>query len=49
MLARFTYVARWSQGEAALVKDTAKRVIGCARQILASLEKPPRQSGKGSR
>ena len=34
----FAYVARWSDGFAELVKDTAERVIGCAKQILEGLE-----------
>lgn len=34
----FAYVARWSDGFAELVKDTAERVIGCAKQILQMLE-----------
>ena len=34
----FAYVARWSGGVAALVKDTAERAIDCARRILDRLE-----------
>ena len=34
----FAYVARWSEGLTELVKDTAERVIGCAKQILEGLE-----------
>jgi DNA primase len=34
----FAYVARWSDGFAELVMDTAERVIGCAKQILEGLE-----------
>jgi DNA primase len=34
----FAYVARWSNGVAEVVKDTAGRVVGCAQRILASLE-----------
>ena len=34
----FTYVARWSDGDPELMKATAERVIGCAKQILAGLE-----------
>ena len=30
----FAYVARWSDGATELIKDTAERVIGCAKQIL---------------
>lgn len=30
----FAYVARWSEGEAELVRATAERVLGCAKQIL---------------
>ncbi|MPZ70438.1 MAG: hypothetical protein GEU71_13055 [Actinobacteria bacterium] len=33
----FAYVARWSSGAAELVKDTAERVIGCAKQILTAV------------
>ena len=33
----FAYVARWSERLSELVKDTAERVIGCAKQILSSL------------
>lgn len=36
-MACFSYVARWSDGEPELVKDTAERVIGCAKQILEGL------------
>jgi hypothetical protein len=34
----FAYVARWSDGFVELVKDTAERVVECARRILQSLE-----------
>lgn len=34
----FAYVARWSDGFTELVKDTAERVVGCAKQILEDLE-----------
>lgn len=34
----FAYVARWSDGATELVKDTAERVIRCAKQILEGLE-----------
>jgi hypothetical protein len=34
----FPYVARWSGGVAALVAETAERVIGCSRHILGDLE-----------
>ena len=34
----FAYVARWSDGATELIKDTAERVIGCAKQILEGLE-----------
>ena len=33
----FAYVARWSEGLTELVKDTAERTIGCAKQILSRL------------
>ena len=31
----FAYVARWSGGKSELVKDTAGRVVGCSKGILA--------------
>lgn len=31
-------MARWSDGFVELVKDTAERVVGCAKQILGFLE-----------
>lgn len=34
----FAYVARWSDGATDLIKDTAERVIRCAKQILEGLE-----------
>jgi hypothetical protein len=34
----WSYVARWSDGSSDLVKDTAERVVGCAKEILSSLE-----------
>jgi len=34
----FAYVARWSDGLTELVKDTAERVIGCAKQVLEQLK-----------
>jgi hypothetical protein len=34
----FAYVARWADGLTELVKDTAERVIGCAKQVLEHLE-----------
>ena len=34
----FTYVARWSDGETELMKETAARVIACVRDILRDLE-----------
>jgi hypothetical protein len=34
----FAYVARWSDGARGLVKDTAERVIRCAKQILEGME-----------
>jgi hypothetical protein len=37
----FAYVARWAEGSEDLVTETAERVIGCAKQILASLEEEP--------
>jgi hypothetical protein len=33
----FAYVARWSAGSTDLVKNTAERVIGCAKEILEGL------------
>ena len=37
----FAYVARWSDGFTELVKDTAERVVGCAKQILEGMEADP--------
>ena len=37
----FAYVARWSAGENDLIKDTAERVIRCAKQIVGALEATP--------
>jgi hypothetical protein len=37
----FPYVTRWAEGSEELVKETAERVIGCAKKILASLEEEP--------
>jgi hypothetical protein len=37
----FPYVTRWAEGSSELVKETAARAIGCAKQILASLEEEP--------
>ena len=34
----WSYVARWSDGVTELVKDTAERVIGCAKQVLEQLK-----------
>jgi antirestriction protein ArdC len=34
----FAYVARWSDGATELIKDTAERVICCAKYILAGME-----------
>lgn len=34
----FAYVARWSDGFSELVKDTAERVIDCAKALLIGLE-----------
>jgi hypothetical protein len=34
----FAYVARWSDGSTELIKDTAERVIRCAKEILKGLE-----------
>jgi antirestriction protein ArdC len=33
----FAYVARWADGFTELVKDTAERVVGCAKEILEGL------------
>ena len=33
----FAYVACWAEGSGALVRDTAERVIGCAKRILECL------------
>ena len=46
----FAYVARWSDGCCELVKDTAERVVECARRILQSLEVPsPSSEGTTAR
>jgi hypothetical protein len=37
----FPYVTRWAEGSSDLVKETAERVIGCAKHILAWLEEKP--------
>lgn len=37
----FTYVARWSNGDAELIKTTAERSMACAKQILEGLEVSP--------
>lgn len=37
----FAYVTRWSQGSTELLRKTGERVIGCAKEILASLEPHP--------
>lgn len=34
----FNYVARWSGGDTDLMKNTAERVMGCAKSILKGLE-----------
>jgi hypothetical protein len=34
----FAYVARWSDGSTELVKDTAERVVRCAKKILTALD-----------
>lgn len=36
--AEFPYVARWSEGDTELIKETGERVIGCAKGILQGLE-----------
>jgi antirestriction protein ArdC len=33
----FAYVARWSDGDSALIRPTGDRVVGCARSILEGL------------
>ena len=33
----FPYIARWADGSEDLIKDTAARVIECAKSILGSL------------
>lgn len=37
----FPYVARWADGDAQVVQDTAGRVLGAARTILARIESEP--------
>lgn len=34
----FAYVARWSDGATELIKETAERVIGCAKRILTAVQ-----------
>jgi hypothetical protein len=36
----FPYVARWAGGSEDLIKDTASRVIACAKSILGCLVVP---------
>jgi hypothetical protein len=36
----FAYVARWSDGTTDPVKNTAERVVRCAKEILEGLEQP---------
>jgi len=36
----FPYVARWAGGSEDLIKDTAGRVVRCAKEILEGLEQP---------
>jgi hypothetical protein len=36
----FAYVARWSEGFTEFVRDTAERVVACAKEILERLEAP---------
>lgn len=42
----FAYVARWSDGSSDLVKDTAERVITCAKQILNPLQAAETEAGQ---
>jgi hypothetical protein len=44
----FAYVARWSDGTPDLVKDTAERVVRCAKEILTALEDSPVQASAQS-
>jgi DNA primase len=41
----FPYVTRWAEGSNDLVKQTAERAIGCAKEILVALEAPGRGGG----
>ncbi len=34
----FAYVARWSDGSVELVRDSAERVVGCAKEVLVGIE-----------
>ncbi len=34
----FPYLTRWSEGSTDLLRETAERSTGCAKQILGSLE-----------
>ena len=46
----FAYVAGWSDGFSELMKNTAERVVECARRILQSLEVPsPSSEGTTAR
>lgn len=38
----FTYVARWSEGNIELLKETAGRVVDCAGSILETFLSTPR-------
>ena len=42
----FAYVARWSDGATELIKDTAERVVTCAKQILNPLQAAETEPGQ---
>jgi hypothetical protein len=39
----FPYVTRWAEGSTEVVKETAERAVGCAKEILVALETLPRR------
>jgi hypothetical protein len=43
----FPYVARWADGDVAVVRKSAERVIGCARGLLAAMQLAPEDDALG--
>lgn len=37
----FPYVTRWAEGSTEVLRETAERVIGCAKEILSGLGEEP--------